>query len=471
MQMPRVIQPICYCGLICVFTACMSAKTAAPTDAEENEPLPERDTTTIEEAPAGSDTDSADEVDRDEDTGEPETEPDTNVDTEERESDFNTGEQETDRDTGEQASEQDTDVAEIDTGDVTILQECYPGSFTIQDEADLRVFERYSCSEGTLIISAASLETVDLPLLSRVGGLTVTDNEQLTRVNFPELTNINGFMIIAGNAALATLDGFDRLAYISQGFSITDNPVLTSLEGLSSVREVAYYEDPKWGVSQDSLWIHDNYALPQCQVCAIIDQLETLPGRAHVWPNQRDDCDTDCGTGDGATCFVGNVTITETADIEALMPYACLTGDLTIRSTSLERVELPYLETVGGDVIIGAGQTSPDGNAALESLEGLSALTHVGGGVRIEKNPQLTSLRGLTSLETVTDYLYINDNERLASIEGLSGLISVGGNLDIGGNPILPQCQACALSDQLETLGGDTIFLRNLDDGCSDSCD
>ena len=52
---------------------------------------------------------------------------------------------------------------------------------------------------------------------------------------------------------------------------------------------------------------------------------------------------------------------------------------------------------------------------------------------------KLTSINGLTALTTVGGDLYIEYNHRLTSLDGLSGLNTVGGDLYIGHNPALCQ--------------------------------
>jgi hypothetical protein len=58
-------------------------------------------------------------------------------------------------------------------------------------------------------------------------------------------------------------------------------------------------------------------------------------------------------------------------DLAAFVPYECIVGNLSVRHTHLEDVNLPNLEWVGGDLIVGD-------NYFLVSL-GLGSLVSVTG--------------------------------------------------------------------------------------------
>jgi hypothetical protein len=77
------------------------------------------------------------------------------------------------------------------------------------------------------------------------------------------------------------------------------------------------------------------------------------------------------------------------------------------------------------------------GNATLTNLDGLSALTSVGGSLSINNNAALTDLDGLVALTGVGEHLRIWDNAALTNLDGLPALISVGGWLSILRNAAL----------------------------------
>ena len=60
-----------------------------------------------------------------------------------------------------------------------------------------------------------------------------------------------------------------------------------------------------------------------------------------------------------------------------------------------------------------------------------------------------TSLNGLSSLTSVGGGLSIFVNASLTNLDGLSALTLVSGNLYIDSNAILPYCEVCDLIDQI----------------------
>ena len=83
--------------------------------------------------------------------------------------------------------------------------------------------------------------------------------------------------------------------------------------------------------------------------------------------------------------------------------------------------DYPGCTRIEGDVVI-----SGEG---ITSLMGLSALSSVGGRLRIWNNPHLNELTGLSGLSSVDGNLEIWDNNALISLSGLEGLASTGGSL------------------------------------------
>eukprot|EP01104_Vermistella_antarctica_P015871 TRINITY_DN5300_c0_g1_i1.p1 TRINITY_DN5300_c0_g1~~TRINITY_DN5300_c0_g1_i1.p1 ORF type:complete len:326 (+),score=79.45 TRINITY_DN5300_c0_g1_i1:141-1118(+) len=77
-------------------------------------------------------------------------------------------------------------------------------------------------------------------------------------------------------------------------------------------------------------------------------------------------------------------------------------------------------------------------NAALESLDGLSALTRVSK-LSVEKNALLEDMVGLDNLVTVEGELKILSNDHLTSLIGLESLLSANVS-DINDNPMLKCC-------------------------------
>ena len=77
-----------------------------------------------------------------------------------------------------------------------------------------------------------------------------------------------------------------------------------------------------------------------------------------------------------------------------------------------------------------------EGNDSLTNLDGLSAITSVGGDLRINSNDALTNLDGLGRITSVGEGLDIHENGALTHLDGLNGITSVT-RLSISGNAVL----------------------------------
>jgi hypothetical protein len=130
---------------------------------------------------------------------------------------------------------------------------------------------------------------------------------------------------------------------------------------------------------------------------------------------------------DESVVWEGDYTIDTREDMENLLGYTEVTGNLTIKNTSLENLDsLVCLTTVGGNFEI-------ETNYDLTGLEGLVSLTSVNGNFYIRDNIFL-NLQGLNNLSSVGGTLLIGDHVFMTSIEGFENLTSVGVTLLIANN-------------------------------------
>jgi hypothetical protein len=133
-------------------------------------------------------------------------------------------------------------------------------------------------------------------------------------------------------------------------------------------------------------------------------------------------------------------------------------------------INYPGCTVIDGDVVI-------NGVWNISNLNGLAALTAIGGALNIHNSHLLTNFTGLDNLTSIGGYLYINTNINQASFHGLEALTSVGGyfwmeqyynttllnfsGLDnltsIGGYVHLANCALTSLTglENLATIGGD----------------
>jgi len=181
-------------------------------------------------------------------------------------------------------------------------------------------------------------------------------------------------------------------------------------------------------------------------------------------------------------------------DLEALEGCTAVVGNLAIRcATCFDLRPLSQLTSVSEALYLYC-------NGRLTSLHGLENLASVGS-LAIGRdycrsdcdwcdNPLLTDLHGLESLTEVKEVLLFSRTAYLDSLDGLDSLASVGhlelertfmtslggagnltsvGDLDIQGNPLLPDCEICALREQLESppLPVHEVIAGNLADTCT----
>lgn len=144
----------------------------------------------------------------------------------------------------------------------------------------------------------------------------------------------------------------------------------------------------------------------------------TYPGAPEICDNKDNDCDGDIDEGVGSATYVGNVTFSSQAQIDAWS--ACYT-------------------TIQGNLTIAGG--------GINNLGPLSNLTSVTGMVIIFTNYALTSLNGLDNLANVGGALYIYYNFALSNCCAIDDLLEnggVAGTTIILGNSAASHCNSAA---------------------------
>ena len=279
----------------------------------------------------------------------------------------------------------------------------WDGDHTISDVAPLGALAGHTRVTGSLWIGTPHSEAT-LPSLA---GLEC-------------LQGVDGDLMILNNDLLASLEGLDGLQTVGATLAIgrrgsresyLGNPALTSLAALRALRSVG------------GLVIGDDDALTSLEG---LGSIESIDGGVEINHN------------------------------DAL--------------TSLEG--LSALSSIGGELRI-------SGNDHLTNLQGLEALTSLGS-LRVYEAEALTSLHGLEGVAVISGDLTIGfwqavsgmspsgpwRNHDLTSLDGLGALSSVGGNLLVGNNPVLPTCEATGLLERLVSFDGAVCVDVNLADSC-----
>ena len=359
------------------------------------------------------------------------------------------------------------------------LTKCY--SLSISTNANL-----------TNLIGLANLESVrDNLLISNNAGLTTLvgfsslttvgtgATEALTIENNDNLLNVDGFLSltfahslkIVGNDKLTDLDGLSGLVEVDDFFIISNNPQLTSLQGLASFEKVSS--------AGGNLTIDNNDKL------ADVNLLKTTRLAGLVVKNNNLLPNLDGLSGVTAIVF-GGITIennTALLNIDGLSNTGTA-GDLKIINNAsltnidglikqqgisnidarhnLEIVNNPLLTNLDGLSNLGSvrdGDLVIKDNDGLTNIDGLSKLELVGQVLRIINNDALTNVDGLSSLEAIAG-LDISQNDLLTNLDGLSALDVIIRQLSIQFNPVLTDF--CGLSNLFNNgeIGG-TITIKN----------
>ncbi|MGD8681734.1 MAG: IPTL-CTERM sorting domain-containing protein [Lysobacterales bacterium] len=157
-------------------------------------------------------------------------------------------------------------------------------------------------------------------------------------------------------------------------------------------------------------------------------------------------------------CSSANISLTSQTDIDNFQTDyggggTCdtVTGDLYIQDTNATNLDgLSALTSVGGGFLI-------VNNTALTDISGLSSLTNVGGHLFLRFNSALTQVDGLSSLVTVGESFLLQENG-LINVNGLSSLSSVGMNMGIDGENALTNLAGLS---GLVSVGNDVIIQLN----------
>ena len=141
------------------------------------------------------------------------------------------------------------------------------------------------------------------------------------------------------------------------------------------------------------------------------------------------------------------------SNLDGLLAITNVGGALFITETfNLGSLDgLSSLTNVNGDFAIFH-------NFALTSIDGLSALSHVGGRFGIYANPELPNIDGLSSLTTVDGFMAVTDLHSLTNINGLSALTYVGSHLVFTLDALLPNLDPLV---SLSHIGGSLIIKFN----------
>ncbi len=144
----------------------------------------------------------------------------------------------------------------------------------------------------------------------------------------------------------------------------------------------------------------------------------------------------------------GNIT-----NLNGLGAITAIGGYLRIQDNNAlsSLAGLENLNAIGQDFYLGS-------NATLGRIEAVSNLSKIGEGLVIENNDALTNLQGLSQITVLPGSLVIQDNNQLLNLDGLESLDSIGAWLDVYSNASLLRLSGL---DELRNVGENVRIFDN----------
>mgnify|MGYP005990780817 CR=1 FL=1 len=240
--------------------------------------------------------------------------------------------------------------------------------------------------------------------------ILIDNNASLIHLDLPNFISIQ-YLTISNNPLLQNLDGLSSLQNVYVGISLENNVLLTNIDSLNNI-----------DLSNDTgeIIITDNSSLSSCSIDYICSYLEG-EGVLTVANNNED-----CNTLDEINIFCAPceypVVLNSQADVNnfpilyAECPNSLLNGLLIQGEDIVDLAPLSIITNVENGLIVA-------GNPLLESLEGLEGLTSVDV-FEINENEQLTSLATFSSQLTVNS-LNVLGNSSLTSLSGFENVMHI----------------------------------------------
>jgi len=335
------------------------------------------------------------------------------------------------------------------------------GDLLIDTQAQLDALPTYTEVTGKLRVRGADINDLSkLGTIQTVGGnVEILDqNDILTSLSgLGNLTTVSGNLWIRNNAALTDISALSSLSEVTGSLYLYGNAVIATLDGLEFLDTVANMYigdrdgDPTDGEGNPSL----------TDLCAL-QEAANYSGLGDFFIAENGFNPTSSDIAAGINCsfvvntYVGNLTMTTQAQIDALDTYTHIDGKLVINGADITDL------SKFGSLIEVKGLEVRDTNTILTSLNGFNNLGTVIGNFWIRRNAELIDISALSSLTEITGDLVLYENPKLPTLDGLNGLAIVA-NMYIGdrdgdptdgeGNPLLTDLCALQAAASYASLG------------------
>jgi len=305
--------------------------------------------------------------------------------------------------------------------------DCIPDDIILTSQADVDDFQtdHGPCDR---VVGLLLIEGQDVLILTGLSDLVVVDGSFSISSN-PELIDLDGLssltqvnrLRIVGNEALVSLEGLANLSEANV-IDISHNNNLRNLNGLMSLTQLS-----ELVISSNSVLVNfvgltalrkvERFYIVYNQAIANLEGLSALEEVDVLWIDRN----------------------SSLISLDGLSPTIKL-GDLNLERNPI----LNNLECLSSITSIGRNYLAIIDNDGLMNLDGLSSLERVDGSLIIERNDNLTNLDGLLALTKVGaesgNRLNISLNPALTNLDGLSHLRAVSGHLLVAENHSLNNC-------------------------------
>jgi|GEM_PF-4623191 len=306
--------------------------------------------------------------------------------------------------------------------------------------------------DGTLLIdSNSALQSVSLPALKSInesGSLTVANCMALGTLALPNIEFIGGQLTIRNNLPLTTID-LPRLMYTGEGAgAVSGTLLIDSNSALQSVSLPALKG------------VNGSLVVANCMTLASFTapNLSEYDGfqMANTSVREIDFSNASAGGSNSAVRVVQNAQLRR-VDLGGIGNASLVEVS---RNERLNEFRAPKLVMIFSDDSSEGYLTFAD-NKALTTID-LTGLTFVTTHFTISQNDKLESLQGLNRINRVEGEVLVQGNATLASVLGLINLTSISGS--ISDNPSL-DCEGIRIL--LISISNGMPEVRNNLDGCS----
>jgi hypothetical protein len=280
---------------------------------------------------------------------------------------------------------------------------------------------------------------VNYPTATSLTNLQISGSDITNLDSFSGLKKVNGTFSIIQNPLLESLQGLNDLQFVEGPFYINSNDILTDLNGLIKLYEV-----------EESLVVSDNPKLKN------LTGLEGLHRINKIQLNRNDVLESLHGlenlANGGWTYYLTLIACPRLTTLKAVENQKKLFGLNISQCDSITNLnDFKNLQSLHSLRLF-----------LNKNLEDISALHTVRNGwgrnfIDIQRNPRLKSLVGLDSLAGL-DNLFIIDNDSLTTLAGLNQVDSIRSGIKIIGNQALTDISALS---GVSNLGGELEIREN----------